>query len=115
MLTPTLSGQNAWRDEWLKQDKVSHLVFSTWLTVGGISLAEQLHFKNPELVAVITVLAIGGVKEFILDKQPQPYDLGSNYIGVTIAIPVYRVIISTTKKQHKPAVLGNADRCHGKN
>ena len=69
-----------------------------------------MHIKNPELVTALVVLAIGGVKEFLIDKQPSAFDLGADYVGVSIGIPLYgwfKNDLKFKKTKYKPVKLGN--------
>jgi hypothetical protein len=95
------NAQNAWKEQWLKPDKADHLIASVWLTVAATEGARMVKFKNPELMGAGIALLVGGLKEFLYDKQPSAYDLGANFVGVSIAIPVYKIIKLTDKPRRK--------------
>jgi hypothetical protein len=83
--------QNAWKTEWLKPDKAMHITYSIFITALAIETATDFKYKNPELVGVVAALGITSFKEFFLDKNPDPFDMGANIIGISLGPLVNRV------------------------
>ena len=90
LITQSVSGQNVWRDEWLRQDKAAHLVGGITMTCAGTELAKDWNFKNPELIGVAFSLTLGMSKEFLYDSRPSPYDLGVNIVGAIAGVYINR-------------------------
>jgi uncharacterized protein YfiM (DUF2279 family) len=92
LLLFALSGtaQNAWKDEWIKQDKALHFSCSASLSMMGMEIAKDLRLKDPELIGISFSLAVGIGKEFIYDSRPSPYDIAANITGAVAGIYINR-------------------------
>lgn len=99
LMSTTCFSQDIWKDEWLQQDKGLHIVFSAGLSMLGTEIAKDLKMKNPEFAGALFALACGMAKEYFYDKQPGAYDLGANIIGVSIGIPLNRVLQKWDRKK----------------
>lgn len=97
----TGQSQTAWESDWLKGDKIGHIVYSTGLTVVGIQLAKKLNMRNPELAGAALSLTVGMMKEFLMDARPSPYDIAANAIGIGFAIPLNRFMEKIHWKRNK--------------
>jgi hypothetical protein len=65
----------------------------------GTEIAKDIKMKNPEFAGAVFALAIGAAKEFLYDKEPSAYDMGANVVGVSIGIPLNRVLQKIERKK----------------
>lgn len=91
---------NDWRNEWLRQDKVVHLIGSTAITCVSIELAKdcKINKHEAELIGLGVALGVGMIKEFLYDSKPSPYDLGVNILGCFAGVYINRWLQKKTLK-----------------
>jgi len=94
--------QNAWKTEWIKQDKALHLTTSVMLTALGTETAKDFKLKNPEIVGVTFSLTCGLAKEFLYDTKPSAYDLTADIVGSIAGVYINRLFNRwETRKYYK--------------
>jgi uncharacterized protein YfiM (DUF2279 family) len=98
LLSFSVSSQNTWKTEWLKQDKALHFTVSTCLVMLGTNTATDFHVKNPEVVGIAFCLGTGLVKELLLDDYPSGYDLTANIAGAIAGVYLNRWINKQIQK-----------------
>jgi uncharacterized protein YfiM (DUF2279 family) len=83
---------NDWRDQWLKQDKVAHLIGSTAITCASIEIVKdcKINKHEAELIGLGMALGVGMAKEFLYDSSPSAYDLGVNIFGCIAGVYLNR-------------------------
>ena len=92
LMSGICSGQNVWKDQWLKEDKVLHLSCSMILTCIGTEFAKDLNMKNPEIAGVTFALTVGIAKEFLYDTSPSAYDLTADIVGAIAGVYLNRLV-----------------------
>ena len=106
LLALNISAQNAWKTEWMKQDKALHLTTSVMLTALGTETAKDFKLKNPEIVGVTFSLTCGLAKEFLYDTKPSAYDLTADIVGAIAGVYINRLFNRwETKHYYKSCVL----------
>ncbi len=72
----------------VEPDKLLHVGYAYGATLTGTLLLRKAEVPHPELVAGITVFAIGVLKEILHDVEPDPMDVLANTIGIAGSIGV---------------------------
>ena len=96
------TSQNAWRDQWLKQDKYVHLSVSSFLVPTNYVILKDLGMndKNAEIVSIAVTLGLGMTKEYLIDAAPSPYDFGANIVGAVAGVYLNRWLQRVENKRY---------------
>lgn len=65
-------------------DTYTHVTTASLATFVGLHLARDVEYKEVKVTSV--VLALGILKEFVIDKKADPRDLGANLGGVVVTL-----------------------------
>lgn len=105
------TAQDAWNQEWLKQDKAAHLTASAFISAASIELAKDFNVSKheAEIIGIATALGVGMSKEFLYDSRPSPYDMGANIIGCVAGIYLNRWLQKKTSRWVERKNLNNEE------
>lgn len=99
-LINSVTAQETWNQEWLKQDKAAHMTASAFISAASIELAKDFKISthDAEIVGIATALGVGMSKEFLYDSRPSPYDMGVNIVGCVAGIYLNRWLQKKTNQ-----------------